>query len=398
MRRIAVVGASLAGLEAAKELRRAGFTGELVVFGAEERPPYDRPPLSKELLTGDWAAPRATLPLDTAADADWRLGMPVTRLQAGPRTVEAGGATEDFDGIVVATGAEPVRPALRGADGLLGVHLLRDLDQSLALAAELASGPGRVCIVGGGFIGAEVASAARARGLAVTVVEGLAAPMERALGPEVGGRLAAVQRDHGVDLRLGTTVTGVEGGRRVERARLSDGTTVAADVLVLAVGARPVTGWLAGSGLTVEDGVVCDETCLAAPGIVAAGDVAVWPNRRFGELRRVEHWDNAIRQGRHAARRLLAGDDPAGRVPYTPVPWVWSDQFGRKLQIVGSTAAYDEVRTVPGQAGDGRFTALYRRGERLVAVAALDSPRSIVKARGLLQAETPWRAAAPQFD
>jgi 3-phenylpropionate/trans-cinnamate dioxygenase ferredoxin reductase component len=399
LHRVAVVGASLAGLEAAKELRRAGFTGELVVFGKEPRLPYDRPPLSKELLIGSLETDQVSLRLDTAADADWRIGTPVTRLNADKRLIEADGTTEVLDGIVIATGAAPLRPgSIRGADAeLAGIHVLRTLDDCHALSRDLHAAPGRVLIVGGGFIGAEVASTCRGLGLAVTVVEGLAAPMERALGREVGGMLAAVQRDHGVDLRVGTTVLGMEGGARVGRALLSDGTAVDAEVVVLAVGARPVIDWLEGSGLTLDGGVVCDETCLAAPAVVAAGDTAVWPNRRFGEVRRVEHWDNAIRQGRHAARRLLAGDDPAGHVPYEPVPWVWSDQFGHKLQIVGSTAAYDEFRMVAGDVGEEKFTGLYRRGECLVAVVALNAARSIVKGRGLLQDATPWSAAIQQF-
>ncbi|HTF11737.1 MAG TPA: FAD-dependent oxidoreductase [Asanoa sp.] len=396
MERVAVVGASLAGLEAAKELRRAGFTGELVVFGKEPHRPYDRPPLSKELLAGQWPTENVTLALDTATDADWRCGVPVTRLDAGRRVVEAGGVAEAFDGIVIATGATALRPGSLGA-GLAGLHTLRTVEDCLALAADLRAAPGRVLVVGGGFIGAEVASTCRTLGLAVTVVEGLAAPMERALGPQAGGLLAKVHRDHGVDLRLGTTVLRLEGAGRVERALLSDGSTLDVDVVVLAVGVRPATEWLDGSGLTLDGGVVCDETCLAAPGVVAAGDVAVWPNRLFGEARRVEHWDNAIRQGRHAARRLIAGDDPAGHLPYEPVPWVWSDQFDCKLQLVGSPAPHDEFRLVAGGVGERKFTGLYRRGDRLVAVVALNSPRSIVTGRRLLQGGTAWQAATIQL-
>jgi NADPH-dependent 2,4-dienoyl-CoA reductase/sulfur reductase-like enzyme len=396
MERVAVVGASLAGLEAAKELRRAGFTGELVVFGKEPHRPYDRPPLSKELLAGTWPTENVTLALDTAADADWRCGVPVTRLDAGRRVVEAGGVAEAFDGIVIATGATALRPGSLGA-GLTGVHTLRTVEDCLALAKDLRAAPGRVLVVGGGFIGAEVASTCRTLGLPVTVVEGLAAPMERALGPEVGGLLAEVHRDHGVDLRLGTTVFCLEGAGRVERAVLSDGSTLDVDVVVLAVGVRPATGWLDGSGLTLDGGVVCDETCLAAPGVVAAGDVAVWPNRLFGEARRVEHWDNAIRQGRHAARRLIAGDDPAGHLPYEPVPWVWSDQFDCKLQVVGSPAPHDEFRLVSGGVAERRFTGLYRRGDRLVAVVALNAPRSIVTGRRLLQGGISWHDATIQL-
>jgi NADPH-dependent 2,4-dienoyl-CoA reductase/sulfur reductase-like enzyme len=400
LERIAVVGASLAGLEAAKELRRAGFTGELVVLGAEPHAPYDRPPLSKELLAGTWDAAQVMLAQGDAADAVWRLGSPVTGLDALGRSLDVGGATEPFDGIVIATGASPVRPRFvhEGERGLAGVHVVRTLDDCLGLAAELRASPGRVLVVGGGFIGAEVASTCRALGVAVTVVEALAAPMQRALGHQVGELLGEVQRDHGVDLRTGTTLLDLHGGDRVERAELSDGSSLAADVVVLAVGVRPATEWLADSGLTLDGGVVCDRTCLAAPGIVAAGDVALWPNERFGELRRVEHWDNAIRQGRHAARRLLAGGDPAGHAPYAPVPWVWSDQFGSKLQVVGSPAQHDELRMVSGSPADRRWVGLYRRDDRLVGVVALNSAPSIVRARRLLDQGSSWTDALAVLD
>jgi 3-phenylpropionate/trans-cinnamate dioxygenase ferredoxin reductase subunit len=162
---------------------------------------------------------------------------------------------------------------------------------------------------------------------------------------------------------------------------------------VLAVGVQPATDWLADSGLALENGVVCDQTCLAVPGIVAAGDVARWPNPRFGEVRRVEHWDNAIRQGRHAAKRLLAGDDPAQREPYAPVPWVWSDQFGGKLQAIGSPAQHDEFRIVSGGVAARKLAGAYRRGDRLVGAVALNSPRTIIAARELLMNGATWAKA-----
>jgi NADPH-dependent 2,4-dienoyl-CoA reductase/sulfur reductase-like enzyme len=192
---------------------------------------------------------------------------------------------------------------------------------------------------------------------------------------------------------VNTTVVGLEGDGRVERVRLGDGTVLDADVVVVAVGVRPATDWLAGSGVPVGNGVLCDQTCLAAPGIVAAGDVASWPNRRFGEVRRVEHWDNAIRQGRHAARRLLAGDDPSGQLPYELVPWVWSDQFGSKVQVLGSPARYDGFRMVSGSVAARRFAVAFRRGQQLVGVIALNSPRTIVASRRLLAAGGSWSDA-----
>jgi len=395
MSRIAIVGASLAGLEAAKELRRAGFDGDLTVFGREAHAPYDRPPLSKELLAGTYQRDQVGLALEESASAQWRLGTTVTRLDAAERTLEIdGGRPEPFDGIVIATGADPIRPRFRHeADRPLeGIHVVRTLDDCLALSAELRHAPVRVLIVGAGFIGAEVASTCRRLGLRVTVVEGLAVPMQLALGHQVGEVMGEIQRDNGVDLRTGVTVTDLRGGRRVEEAHLSDGTVLAADVVVLAVGVRPATRWLEGSGLTLDGGVVCDETCLAAPGIVAAGDVARWPNNRFGEVRRVEHWDNAIRQAHHAARRLLAGSD-AEAVAYEPVPWFWSDQFDRKLQLVGSPLSFDEFRVVSGSLAERKFAGVYRRDDRLIATVALNSPRVIVSSRRLLERNPTWTEA-----
>ena len=395
MDRIAVVGASLAGLEAAKALRQEGFSGDLVIIGAEPAAPYDRPPLSKRLLAGTVTADAISLDLGQAADAEWRLGAPATRLDARNRTLWAGSAAaEPFDGIILAVGASPLRPRLgqSGERELDGIHVVRTLADSLALAAELRAGPRRVVIAGAGFVGSEVASTCRALGLPVTVVEGLGVPLERALGRAVGQVMAGLQLGHGVDLRLGTTIAGVRGGHRVEQVTLADGTVLDADVLVLAVGVRPNTAWLAGSGLTVDDGVVCDETGLAAPGIAAAGDVARWPNRRYGELRRVEHWDNAIRQGRHAARRLLHGPEV-----YEPVPWFWSDQFGAKLQLLGSPRPDDEFLLASGTFAAGRFLGLYRRGDRLAAAVSLNAAKALLACRPLLEQNATWAQALAAF-
>jgi 3-phenylpropionate/trans-cinnamate dioxygenase ferredoxin reductase component len=420
-RRIAVVGASLAGLESAKELRRAGFGGELVIIGRERHLPYDRPPLSKELLDGRFGPQQVMLPTDEAVDVEWRLGCTATGLDVRQRTLTIdGGAPEPFDGIILATGAEARRPRFPGEGGgklhggelnggelnggelnggkldggeLDGIHVLRTLDDALALERDLSAAPGRVLVVGAGFIGAEVTSTCRSRGLDVTVVEGLSAPLEGTLGHPVGQVLSQLQRDHGVDLRLGTSVVDVHGARRVEAVQLSDGGRVRADVLVLAIGVTPATGWLEHSGLTIDRGVLCDETCLAAPGIVAAGDVARWPNRRFAEVRRVEHWDNAIRQGRHAARRLLAGDDPAGWAPYDPVPWFWSDQFGSKLQLVGSARGFDELKIVSGSLESRRFVGLYRRDDMLIGAVSVNSAKAFLRYRTLIERRATWSQA-----
>ncbi|MCY3577786.1 MAG: FAD-dependent oxidoreductase [bacterium] len=392
MRSLAVVGASLAGTRAAESLRREGFDGTITIIGDEPHQPYDRPPLSKQLLAGEWEQDRIALSDDDSLQelgADWRLGRRAVGLDVASRTIALDdGSAVTADGILIATGA---RCRELPTNGLGGIYTLRDLDDCLAIRAELEASPQRVAVVGAGFIGAEVAATARERGLEVTVIEALPVPLGRVLGTEVGTVCADVHRDHGVDLRLGVGVDGFEGHGRVERVNLSDGTTVEADVVVVGIGVIPNTEWLEGSGLTLDNGVVCDETCLAAPGIAAAGDVARWPNRLFGETMRVEHWDNAIAQGQHAALRLLASD---GEVqPYAPVPWFWSDQYDRKIQLAGRAAPDDEVRIITGSTEERRFAALYGRAGRLVGVLGFNRPRHVMKYRNLIEQGTSFEEA-----
>jgi 3-phenylpropionate/trans-cinnamate dioxygenase ferredoxin reductase component len=197
-----------------------------------------------------------------------------------------------------------------------------------------------------------------------------------------------VHRDHGVDVRLGVGVDGLDGGGRVEQVRLSDGTTLGVDLVVVGIGVRPNTGWLEGSGLTLDDGVVCDATCQAAPGVVAAGDVARWPNARFGELMRVEHWDNAVAMGAHAARTLIAA--PGEAAPFDPVPWFWSDQYDRKVQLAGRSASGDEVEVVSGDVADRRFVAFYGRAGRLVGVFGMNQPAKVIRWQKLIAEGATW--------
>lgn len=392
MQEVVVVGASLAGLRAAEALRRHGFDGRLTLVGAEPHRPYDRPPLSKELLAGTLGPDDVTLWRDQhdRLGITERLGVAATGLDLGARQVSlADGARLPFDGLVIATGAHPRR--LPGLPALEGIHVLRTLDDALALRAELERGP-RVCVIGGGFIGAEVAATCRGRGLAVTVLEALEAPMVRGLGPRIGGVLAALHRDHGVDLRCGVRVEAVEGDRRVERVRLADGGVVDAEVLVVAIGVEPTTGWLAGSGLRLDDGVVCDATCHAAPGVVAAGDVARWPNPRFdGALMRIEHWTNAVEQGTHAAAALLAG--PEAAEPFAPVPFVWSDQYDTKIQVVGHLPGADRSEVVAGRLEDRRFVVAFGRSGRLVGAVGFGQPRLVMRFRALIAEAAPFDAA-----
>ncbi|RKN42352.1 NAD(P)/FAD-dependent oxidoreductase [Streptomyces hoynatensis] len=356
---IAVVGASLAGVRTAEALRRRGYQGELTLVGAEPHfPPYDRPPLSKSVLTG--ADPEEVrLRVDEDLGAKLRLGVAAVGLDLAAREVRlADGERLGFDGLVIATGGSPRQPpALRGEPP--EVFVLRTLEDSLALRAALLRGP-RVAVVGGGFIGCEIAAACRALGLEVTLVEAEGQPMERVLGPELGRELAALHRDHGTALRTGTPVAGLRPGEVL----LADGTTVPADVVVVAIGCAPATAWLRGSGLDVADGVLLDERCAAvgAEGVVAAGDVARWPNRLFGETMRIEHWTNAFEQADAAARTLLAG--PGGEAePFAPVPYFWSDQYDSKIHFVGR--ATGRPRIVEGSPAERRFVAVWT-GEGVV--------------------------------
>lgn len=380
MHTIVVAGASLAGLRAAEVLRHEGFDGSIVMVGDEPQRPYDRPPLSKQVLSGKWEPERTILPAssDDSLELEWRLGVRAVRLDlGGRRVVLADGSDVSFDGLVIATGATP-RP-LPGAGDLSGVHTLRTLDDCLAVRHALDAGVQRVVVVGAGFIGAEVAATCRARGVDVTLVEALPVPLGRVVGPEIGAVCAEVHRDHGVDVRLGVGVERIDGDGRVERVGLADGSVVGAQLVVVGVGVLPNTGWLDGSGLTIADGVVCDETTLAAPGVVAAGDVARWPNRRYGEAMRVEHWDNALDMGAHAARRLLGGD--GGSAPYMPVPWFWSDQYDHKIQMAGRPGPGDDMVVVHGSLAERRFVALYGRQRMVVGALGFDMAARIVRYR-----------------
>jgi len=387
LRTIAVVGASLAGLRAVEALRARGYDGRLVWIGAEARPPYDRPPLSKEVLRGEWEPERIALARDglEAFDTDLRLGTRAVALDARERRLRLeGGAELGFDGLVLATGAAPRRLPTE----LEGVHVLRTLDDALAIRRALEAGP-RVVVVGGGFIGCEVAASARARGLEVAIVEALGQPLEQALGAEMGAVAAALHRDHGVALELGAAVAALEGAGRVERVRLADGRALAADLVVVGIGVRPETGWLEGSGLELRDGVVCDSTCSAAPGIVAAGDVARWDHPRYGELR-IEHWTNAVDQAVAAAASLL--DGPGGAAPFAPVPFVWSDQYDTKILVAGRPRPGDRVRIVDGSLAERRFVALFGREGRATGAVAMNRARRFMEWRRALRADLPFDA------
>ncbi len=395
-RRVVIVGASLAGLRAAETLRTEGFEGSVVLIGAERHLPYDRPPLSKKVLAGEWEPDRIALrkPDEYASlDFDMLLGERATALDVHARRVTlASGEHIAYDGLVIATGSAPRR--LPNQPNLAGVFELRTLDDCLALRAEFDRSPTRVVVVGAGFIGAEVAATARGRGLDVSVVEALPVPLVRGLGAEMGLACAELHRAHGVDLRLGTGVESFEGATRVEAVRLDDGSVISAEVVVVGVGVAPVTDWLKDSGIELRDGVVCDATLNAgSPHVYAAGDVARWPNALFGEEMRVEHWTNAAEQGAAAAHNLLATWAGGAGVPYAPVPFFWSDQYDSRFQFVGRGSGDDEVHIVHGSVAAGRFVALYGRAGQLRGALGLSMPKQLMPYRKLLAAEATWTDA-----
>jgi NADPH-dependent 2,4-dienoyl-CoA reductase/sulfur reductase-like enzyme len=395
MQSIVVVGASLAGLRAVETLRREGFAGRLTLVGEEPHLPYDRPPLSKELLAGKWEHDQVVLRKVPYEDLDLelRLGVAATGLDVGAREVTlATGTTIPFDGLVIATGSTPRR--LPGQPELDGVFTLRTIDDCHAIRDRLDAGA-RVCVIGAGFIGAEVAATCRGRGLDVTVLEALPQPMVRGVGMELGAVLARLHRAHGVDLRCGVTLESIEGdGNRVEHVRLADGERIDCDVLLVAVGVQPETRWLEGSGLVTDDGVVCDETLLAAPGVVAAGDVARWPNPAFdGEVMRIEHWTNAAEQGVHVGRRLLHDDASGPPEPFAPVPFVWSDQYDVKIQVAGRFSGQDRMEVVHGSLEDDRFVVVFERGGRISGVLGFSSARQVMQYRRMVAERATFDAA-----
>ncbi|MGP3953084.1 NAD(P)/FAD-dependent oxidoreductase [Streptomyces sp. 7N604] len=384
MRSVAVVGASLAGLSAARSLRKQGYDGRLVIIGDEAHRPYDRPPLSKEFLAGKVDEDGLGLEADGEdLGAEWLLGARAAGLARGDRSVRlADGREVRADGVVIATGA--AARTLPGSDGLAGVHVLRTVEDARALRDDLARG-GSLVVIGGGFIGAEVASTAYGLGLDVTVVEAAPTPLAGPLGPEMGGVVSALHADHGVRLLCGTGVQGLVGNGRVGAVLLRDGRRIPADTVVVGVGARPCTDWLEGTGVPLENGVRCDAAgATGVPGVVAVGDCAAWYDPAVGAHRRVEHWTGARERPAAAVAALLSGGT-AAPAPTRP-PYFWSDQYGVRIQFAGHAAQADSVAVEEGAASDRSFLAVYRRAGRPVAVLGVDQARQFTRWRRQLTA------------
>lgn len=386
-RTIAIVGASLSGLRAAQELRAQGYEDGLVMIGAEPHLPYDRPPLSKEYLQGVVGAADLALTEQSdidELDAEWHLGVPAERLDpAGGRVVLASGEHISADGVVIASGGVPRR--LPAADGLLGVHVLRTLEDADVLRTELTGGAERVAVIGAGFIGAEVAATCNTLGLEVAIVEAMPVPLATALGPELGAVCAGLHTTNGVRLFTGTSVvewlTGADGAgrRRVSGLVLSNGERLRADVVVVGIGMQPAVGWLADSGLPIETGVLTDAGYVTdRSNVVAVGDVARPWNPRLGRYVRREHWTDAAEGPAIAVRNLLAGRT----VQHVDKPsYFWSDQYGTRIQFAGAADPSDEIRFLDGAPSNGAFVATYHRGDATTAVLAMNSPRLFTRLR-----------------
>ncbi|MFE3458274.1 NAD(P)/FAD-dependent oxidoreductase [Nocardiopsis aegyptia] len=369
---VTIVGASAAGLSTAEALRRRGYEGRLRLLDAEDRFPYDRPPLSKQVLSGAWEASRARLrgPDQLAAlNAELLLGERAVSLDSRTRTVTTGtGRVLEDDVLVLATGLTPV--TLPGQDGLAGAHVLRGLDHALALRRDLASA-GRVVVVGEGVLGAEIAATARGLGLDVTLVGLGRTLLADQLGDTVGRVLTTLHAERGVRLRLGSAVESLVGDSgRVRGVRLADGEVLPADVVVTAVGSRPATAWLEGSGLRLGDGVETDSRCRAAPGIYALGDAASWYHEGFGRRLRLENRTHAVEQAQAVASAILGSDRP-----YIPVPYFWTDQYEARIQAHGTPSPGAEVSIAEGDVADRRFVAVYAVGGRVTGVLGWNMPK-----------------------
>lgn len=387
--RIVIVGSSIAAVRTVSELRRQGWRDDIVLVGPEADAPYDRPPLSKQVLSGVWEPSRARLE-DPEANGAQRIPARAIGLDPATRTVDLeDGSTVVYDRLVIATGAEPRR--LHGPQ-MAGGHVLRSMGDCLALRTAMV-GASSLVVIGGGFIGAEVASTARILGLDVTILEAFSVPMGRALGPAVGQRLVERHRANGVRVWTGAAVESLQEVDGISRIGLGDGRSLCADVAVVGIGVQPNTEWLKESGLPLDDGVVCDATCQVEGSeysIFAVGDVARWWDERRQRHVRIEHWTNAVDQAVTVAHNIVHSDAPRS---HRALPYFWSDQLGGKLQLVGEAGELPVEMWTLGSSGN-RFAALYRNGATLAGAVTMSSPRVLAALRPLVASAAPFADAA----
>ncbi|WP_228000756.1 NAD(P)/FAD-dependent oxidoreductase [Nocardia australiensis] len=406
--RIVIVGASLAGLRAAEALRERRFRGPLTLIGDEPHEPYDRPPLSKQVLAGWVRADHTKLPRIRAIDADWRLGVAATGLdRVNRRVLLATGDTVPYDRLLIATGVR-ARPWFNSAEGALqGVFTLRTCDDAARLQAALQAGPKRVLVVGSGFVGSEIASVCRGLGLPVTVAERGSGPLVGPLGGVIGDIAARMQRDAGVDLRTGVSVESLDGDAdgHVRRARLSDGVTLDADVVVASLGSIRNIEWLQGAGLATGFwGVGCDAGCRAfdingvvTDNIFVAGDVARQPHVLYEyQFISMEHWDNAAFGAQVAANNMISLE--TDRRPHLPLPSFWSGQFGVNIKGVGVCSFGDEIVFTQGSPDDYRFAAAYGRRGRIVGAVTFDHGKWLEYYAAMIERSAPFPPPPPGYD
>jgi 3-phenylpropionate/trans-cinnamate dioxygenase ferredoxin reductase component len=375
---IVVVGGGAAGVTAAETLRHEGFGGRIALVCEESTPPYDRPPLSKQILTGAWETDRLRLrELQHYRDLNIELHYGrAERLDPEQRRVHLRDNSHlDYDGLIIATGVRP-RP-LPQHEHRNGMHMLRGIPDVDALRATLHSGR-RLVVIGAGLLGMEAAGSATTLGLDVAVVDPLPQPMIRQVGPTIGAAIADLHRERGVRLHTGVGVRELyDDGSHITGVGLADGSDLPADTVLVSIGAIPAVDWLSDSGLPIGDGVECDEYCRVTESIYAAGDVASWVNPRYGRRMRLEHRMNATEQGAAAAVNLLKGNAE----PFSPLPYFWSDQYNVKIQVHGWITPESEFSIAEGSQAEGKFVGLYHHLGRLTAVLGWNSPAKLLRYR-----------------
>jgi NADPH-dependent 2,4-dienoyl-CoA reductase/sulfur reductase-like enzyme len=374
---VAIVGGSLAGLTVAESLRRLGYTGSITMIGEEPHHPYDRPPLSKQVLSGKWEPEKTMLRGSEQIEAlglDLRLGVLATAVDRERRRVTLSDGEEvGYDVLVAATGLRPRwLPMFRD---MAGVHVLRTLEDCLGLQADFTPDR-RVLVIGAGFLGTEIAATLRDLGATVSLVDVVTEPLTLQLGPELGMLVAELHQSRGVDLRVGVGVAeAASTDGRVSQVTLTDGSRLEVDLVVLAIGTVPATEWLEGTGLDLTGGLVCDTMCRAAADVYAVGDVARWPQRETGALLRVESRANAVEQAQAAAHNILAGPD--AQEEYRPVNFGWTDQYDAKIQIYGHRTPVSQFCLLEGDPADGRFAGAYLHEGRITGVVGWNAVRML---------------------